>query len=73
MLSTTNSHPTLDHSEEREDPSGQGRKRVVDMNPVDRKGRTVSGEIRWSPRDETSRSKGVVAVSTTNGPVKLSL
>lgn len=73
VLSTTNSHPTLDHNEEREDPSGRGRKRVVDMNPVDRKGRTVSGEIRWSPRDETSRSKGVVAVSTTNGPVKLSL
>ncbi|KAI9511484.1 hypothetical protein F5148DRAFT_1373789 [Russula earlei] len=69
-LETTNSKAVLDRSRHVEDPSGQGRGRMVTTNSV--KTQFVNGKIAWFPSSRDRRA-GSVDIGTTNAFVKLSI
>jgi len=67
--STSNSHASVERLD-KEDPSGKGRRRVVDLTR-NRFGSQVSGNVYW--QDGSHRGSGFVKVSTSNGAAKLTL
>ncbi|KAI9508246.1 hypothetical protein F5148DRAFT_931999 [Russula earlei] len=70
-LRTTFFPPVLAVDDNVEDPTGRGRKRVIDEKTVGRGPfRILHGDVVWVPQDEGA-PKGKVDVSTTNSPVQL--
>jgi hypothetical protein len=55
-----------------EDPTGRGRKRVVNVKTIGHGSRVVYGDAEWVPQDEEAPA-GRVEVSTSSSPLHVSL
>ena len=63
--------PVVDRSTRKEDPSGRGRERNINVRNV--RGGVVEGAVSWEPSELPRGGAGEVSLRTSNSPVTLIL